>query len=41
VVNDKGQLVGMMVGVMDDGRKTVCCIPSQTIYRRLLDEVGQ
>lgn len=41
VVNDKGQLVGMMVGVMDDGRKTACCIPSQTIYRRLMAEVGQ
>lgn len=41
VVNDKGQLVGMMVGTMDNERKSVACIPTQSIYDRLLKEVGQ
>ncbi len=41
VVNDKGQLVGMMVGTMDNERKSVACIPAQNIYDRLLKEVGQ
>ncbi len=41
VVNDKGQMVGMMVGTMDDARRNVACIPAQNIYERLLKEVGQ
>lgn len=40
IVNEKNELVGMMLGKQDD-RRIVMAIPSATIYKRLHAEVGR
>jgi hypothetical protein len=41
VVDAKGQLIGMMVGVEDDERKVSVCVPATAIYQTLYKAAGQ
>lgn len=41
VVNDKNELVGMMVGKQDDSRMVIMAIPSSSLIRRIYSEIGQ
>lgn len=41
VLNDKNELVGMMVGRQDDTRTTFVCIQGSSIYQKIAKDAGQ
>lgn len=41
IVNEKNELVGMMLGKQDDRPVVIMAIPSATIYKRLHAEIGK